>query len=106
MTTSEFDNYIIYHESKPNSIEKAVITCFMGEKTVGYIHFYDGAVPEPEVLPTGVMRLCFHFDRLPEIINTIRYEKPLYISLYEDKSVLSTIREPVGEQEGSISPAD
>ena len=104
MTTSEFNNYIIYHEEKPNSIEKAVITCFMDERTVGYINFYDGEVPDPEVLPSGVMRLTFHFSRLAEIINTIRYEKPLYISLYGDKSVLSTIREPVGEQEGSIQP--
>ena len=101
MTTSEFDNYIIYHEEKAGAPEKAVITCFFEEKTVGFINFYDGKVPKPEVLPNGVMKLCFHFDRLGEIINTIRYEKPLYISLYGKKSVLSTIREPVGEQEGT-----
>lgn len=106
MTTSEFDNYIIYHEQKPDSIEKAVITCFMEDKTVGYINFYDGGVPDPEVLPNGVMKLCFHFSRLGEIINTIRYEKPLFISLYGKKSVLSTVKEPVGEQEGVIRYAD
>ena len=101
MKSSEFDNYIIYHEQKKGDSEKAVITCFMGERTVGYINFYDGGVPDPEVLPNGVLKICFHHSRISEIVNTIRYEKPLYISIYEDKGVLSTVREPVGEQEGN-----
>ena len=100
MTTSEFDNYIIYHEQTPDSNEKATITCYKGSRTVGYMHFHDGDLPAPEVLPTGVMNLTFEFGRLKEIIDTIRYEKPLFISLYGNKSVLSTVREPVGEQEG------
>ena len=77
-----------------------VITCFLEEKTVGFIVFHDGEVPKPEILPHGVMRLNYHVSRIREIMDTIRYEKPLYISVAGDKSMISTVREPVGEQEG------
>jgi hypothetical protein len=99
MHTSEFDSYIIYHEEKPDSHEMVVITCFLEEHTVGYISFYDGNIPRPEILPHGVMKLAFDFKRVGEIVDTIRFEKPLFISVIGDKSVVSTVREPVGEQE-------
>lgn len=99
MHTSEFDSYIIYHEEKPNGKEKVVITCFYESKTVGFISFFDGDLPRPEILPHGVMKLVYHYNRVNEIVNTIRFEKPLFISVIGDKSVLSTVREPVGEQE-------
>ncbi|HLF62683.1 MAG TPA: hypothetical protein VI603_02980 [Saprospiraceae bacterium] len=101
MHSSEFDSYIIYHEEKPNGKEKAVITCFFEGGTVGFISFYNGELPRPEVLPHGVMKLAFHLDRIQEIVDTIRMEKPLFISVIGDKSVVSTVREPVGEQEKS-----
>ncbi len=72
MHTSEFDTYIIYHEEKPGSPEKAVITCFYDDRTVGFISFYDGVVPGPEVLAQGILRLSFHHSRFKEIIDTIR----------------------------------
>jgi hypothetical protein len=100
MRSSEFDSYIIYHEEKQGGTEKLVITCFYEEKTVGFISFHDGDVPKPEVLPHGVMKLNFHMSRIREILDTIRYEKPLFISVSEDKSMISSVREPVGEQEG------
>ena len=100
MRSSEFDTYIIYHEEEDGAKTKSVIHCFYEEKTVGYIEFVDGDVPAPEVLPNGILRLFFPYTRFGNIINTIRYEKPLYISIYNKKSVVSTVREPVGEQEG------
>ncbi len=101
MSSTEFDNYIIYHEEEAGKAEKVVITCFMGDKTVGYITFVAGEVPPAESLPNGAMHLYFAFERFAELINTIRYEKPLYISKYDAKSMLSTVHEPVGEQEGT-----
>ena len=101
MSSTEFDNYIIYHHQQYGQSEKAVITCFMGDRTVGFIKFVDGETPDAELLPNGSLQLYFAFSRLNEIINTIRYEKPLFISIYGDKGVLSTVHEPVGEQEGS-----
>lgn len=100
MHSSQFDSYIVYHEEKNGGQEKMVITCFSEEKTVGFISFYEGNVPAPEILPHGVMKLTFHKDRIREIMETIRFEKPLFISVVDGKSVLSTVREPVGEQEG------
>jgi len=101
MSSTEFDNYIIYHHQQNGDADKAVITCFLGDRTVGFIKFVDGKAPDAELLPNGTLQLYFSFSRLSEIINTIRYEKPLYISIYGSKSVLSTVHEPVGEQEGS-----
>ena len=100
MQTSEFDTYIIYHEEETGSKTKVVITCFLEDKTVGYMEFVEGDVPDPEILPNSTMRLYFPFSRLAEFIDTLRFEKPLYLSIYNKKSVLSTVKEPVGEQEG------
>lgn len=101
MHTSQFDSYIIYHEEKPHGTEKVVITCFLEGNTVGFITFYDADIPKPEVLPHGVMKLTFHYSRVREILDTIRIEKPVFISVIGEKSVLSTVREPVGEQENN-----
>ena len=101
MASREFDNYIIYHQAERNSAEKVIINCYIRDTAVGYIHFYEGDLPEPEMLPTGALKLTFDYARYSEIINTIRYEKPLFISLYGEKSMISTVREPVGEQEGT-----
>lgn len=100
MRSTEFDSYIIYHEEEKGAKIKNVVHCFLDGKTVGYIEFVEGEVPDPEVVGSGVLRLFFPFARFANIINTIRYEKPLYLSIYNKKSVVSTVREPVGEQEG------
>lgn len=100
MSSTEFDNYIIYHEEKAGVTEKVKINCFMGDRTVGYITFYDGPLPDPEVLHTGALSLSFPYSRVHEIVTTVRYEKPLFMSIYGTKSVISTVKEPVGEQEG------
>lgn len=102
MRSTEFDTYIIYHEHQPDSNVMAVITCFLENITVGYIEFVKGNVPDPEILPNGTMRLFFPYERYSNIINTIRYEKPLFISIYGKKCVVSTVKEPVGEQEGTL----
>ena len=101
MSSTEFDNYIVYHEEKSGLDQKVVINCFLGEKTVGYITFIDGDMPLPEILHTGALRLYYPFSRFNEIMTTLRYEKPLFMSIYGDKSVVSTVKEPVGEQEGT-----
>ncbi len=100
----EFDNYIIYHEEEPGSDEKVKINCFMGDRTVGYLTFIEGEVPPPERLHTGAINAFFPYERFHEIITTLRYEKPLYMSIYGHKTVISTVHEPVGEQEGLPSP--
>jgi hypothetical protein len=99
MTSHQFDHYILYHENDPSSRVKATVHCFYGDASVGYIRFYSGEVPGPEVLSGGLLEIAFGAERIHEIIMTLRYEKPLFISAQGKKSVLSTVREPVGEQE-------
>jgi hypothetical protein len=98
--TKEFNSYIIYHQETIETPEKVIINCYYDDRTVGHIHFYDGPVPKPEVITSGALKLTFGIDRFEEIIDTIRFEKPLYLSLFGKKSVISTVKEPVGEQEG------
>lgn len=100
MTSKEFNNYVLYHEHNPESDVKMTIHCFQDEITVGYIRFHEGAVPDPEIFRDGSMEIHFPAERMFEIVTTIRYEKPLFISLQDGKSMLSTVKEPVGEQEG------
>ena len=100
----EFDNYIVYHEEQPGSNEKVKINCFMGDRTVGYITFCTGDIQPPERLHTGALSVYFPYERFHEIITTVRYEKPLFLSIYGTKSMISTVHEPVGEQEGLPTP--
>jgi hypothetical protein len=99
MTSHQFDQYILYHENDPNSNIIATVHCFFGESSVGYIRFYKGEVPEPEVLSGGLLEISFGAERMQEVITTLRYEKPLFISAQGQKAIVSTVREPVGEQE-------
>ena len=100
MTSKEFDSYIIYHENNPKSNIHMTVHCFNGEKSVGYIRFYGGDIPNPEVLPGGSIEIGFSASRINELVNTLRFEKPLYISAEGSKGMVSTVKEPVGEQEG------
>lgn len=104
MLSREFNNYIIYHQVKRGAHELVTINCFMDNETAGYIHFWEGDVPDSEVLSNKILQLNFSMDRYNEIITTIRYEKPLWLSISEGKGMISTIKEPVGEQEGNGDP--
>ena len=99
MTSHEFNEYILYHENDPNSKVVATVHCFFDGKSVGYIRFYKGEVPAPSILRGGLIEITFPEDRMQEIIFTLRYEEPLFISAQGEKSMVSTVREPVGEQE-------
>lgn len=99
MTSHEFNQYILYHENDPNSNVLVTVHCFYDDKSVGYIRFYKHEVPPPSVLRGGLLEVTFSADRITEIITTLRYEEPLFISVQGEKSIISTVREPVGEQE-------
>lgn len=102
MTSHQFDQYILYHEHNPDSNVVVTVHCFLEGKTIGYIRFYDSDVPAPHILPGGAIEISFHASRVNEIIQTLRYEKPLFLSAENKKSMISTVREPVGEQEADL----
>jgi hypothetical protein len=87
------------------------ILLYADESHVGQISFLpkDEALPASRVsaAPNSYFYLYCYIDRYQEIIETLRYEKPIRVSVYWDdedhvtSSNLSTYSgEPVGEQEG------
>ena len=103
MITREFDSYIIYHEQEEGNPRLVVVNCFDGTQLIGAIKFYKGKVPHPEILSDKTIILNFPADRIQEILTTLRYEKPLFLSFKQGKAMLGTIKEPVGEQETEIA---
>jgi hypothetical protein len=107
------DRYEIQHNLIPNQSRPLIsILCFFSGDPdpnipVGVIEFYPkGQVPASKVHFNDRFDLNYEIDRYPEIIETLRYEKP--INLYADwdaKNVIvagyvGTNSEPIGEQEG------
>ncbi|MEU4765896.1 hypothetical protein AB0H12_21820 [Actinosynnema sp. NPDC023794] len=100
-----FDSYSIVHSSN-NSQYEADIACFI-TGTVGLIgrilFFKDGTPPPPNVLLAYGPEIHFPLSRFPEVVDTLRQEKPLYLWLDTDSlvgAVGTTDKEPAGEEEG------
>lgn len=53
------------------------------------------------ILRLPISQLNFHLSQFNDIVNTVRYEKPLYLILTTDNwnGSISTNLEPVGEEE-------
>lgn len=99
MITKQFDEYVLYHIQEKDNDVKLIVNCYMASHKVGIIEFREGEIQEAEVLADGELQLYFGADRIREIIETLRYEKPLFLQAVNGKSMVSTIREPVGEEE-------
>lgn len=74
---------------------------------LGTITFWPrGQVPQSRVNPSGQFFLNYEIDRYPEIISTLRYEKPISVYVVWDannfvtQGHVSAVGENVGEQEG------
>ncbi len=92
------------------------IDCYSGRSFVGYIAFHprDHLPTSHVVQQHGSANYFFELycdvDRYQGIIETLRYEKPVYVGLYwYDNNdfwygYVSTSEEPVGEQEGAGVP--
>ena len=108
--TVTIDKYTVRHTAVGDTI--TTIYCYSkyvgGTGYVGQINFFPkGNVPASTVSndETGFY-LCYEIDRYQDIIETFRYEKPIYAHIYWtdnhiiDLGYVSTFSEPVGEQEG------
>jgi hypothetical protein len=95
--SKQFDKYHLFYATGGN----VGIYCSYGGKNVGDIRF----VKENDTIPKGSvandnLTIYFSLARFNDIINILRYEKPLYLYLYESGSGgVSTSIEPAGEQE-------
>jgi hypothetical protein len=84
--------------------------------SVGQISFYGDRVPLSTYdiyAPTVVHKFYLNYgiDRYHDVIETLRYEKPIFVSFSLGiegniiSAYISTSKEPIGEQEGQGMPA-
>lgn len=100
--THEFDSYRLYYHSAPQYGWQSRLYLYNDGAFVGSIFFMKDGVNIPaNVEVDGHPRLHFPASKFEEIMNILRHEKPLYISLVPSNGIgtISTSGEPIGEEE-------
>ncbi len=112
--TKAIDKYSVFHYAYGidafRAEKRVAIALYSGTSFAGHIHFYpNGQVPTSRMDGTA-FTLNFELERYREIIETLRYEKPIYVVVnWEEDNVITlatvgTSQEPIGEQEGAGVP--
>ena len=106
---NEFTKYRIYYQSAPQYNWQARVTLYNDNETpVGELHFKKEGVPIPansfHFYPRSDISsptLYFPASKFEELMNILRYEKPLFITLAPSNGIgtISTYDEPIGEEE-------
>jgi hypothetical protein len=100
----EFDTYKLWQAPGSSPVTVAAIDCFKAGIRVGGILFYEDNIPLPSNENHAILgiRLYWHASRFKEVVDTVRYEKPLYL-MFESNSLggwlTTSDTEPVGEEE-------
>ena len=100
--TKEFDTYRLYYHSAPQYQWQSRLYLYNDGSYEGSIFFMKDGVDIPANTDIGGKpRLYFPTSKFEEIMNVLRHEKPLYISLVLSNGIgtISTSNEPVGEEE-------
>ena len=100
--TNEFDAYRLYYHSAPQYSWQSRLYLYNNGAFVGSIFFMKEGVALPENIEAGGNpRLHFPADKFEEIMNVLRHEEPLYITLNASNGIgtISTSNEPIGEEE-------
>ena len=96
-----FNNYYIYYTTKEGHVTPS-IPVYNDNESIGYIFFTEKSSTSKNSIHEGKITIRYHIDRFNDIINILRYEKPLKIYL-DTESLIGGIStgtsEPVGEQE-------
>lgn len=100
-----FDNYYIeYYGTHPNHSYVAIIYCrdSTRKKNVGRIVFYpDDMTRNSDNYDNAAITIYLPVSRFNDIINILRYEKPLALAFNGERGYINTSQEEkVGEQEG------
>lgn len=113
VTYSQIDQYLLMHIGRASDADEnlplLIITCRYQDEVVGYIHFYlKGSVPDSEIQltpdnpPKEIIRVNLGINRITEVLNTLRYEKPVNFGVFHQHLtgfVGTAGVEPVGEEE-------
>ena len=102
--TNEFDAYRLYYNSAPQYHWQSRLYLYNGGAYIGSVFFMKDGVNIPENIEiSGRPRLHFPAVKFEEIMNILRHEKPLYITLVPSNGIgtISTSNEPVGEEENN-----
>jgi hypothetical protein len=101
----EFNSYrISYHSNNPAVVTRmtANVPLLYNKQVLGVLRFVDVSPLPKNVLDpvTEDFDVFYHLDRFNDIINILRYEKPLWIAIDDNLNaqIVSHI-EPIGEQE-------
>lgn len=100
----EIKKYEISHMSNHGNTTH-YIKMFDDRMQRGIIRFFknDVTIPEPTINSrTGYVSLHYHQEEFINVINTLRYEKPLYCHFLDYRTnhgFISTSREEVGDEE-------
>ena len=108
---SEFNRYYLDYFSHPYTISGSYAGSYSRCSALLYLKFnneYAGTIYFRDELPirqnftiANKPALNFHLSQFDDIVNIVRYEKPLYLILSTENwnGSISTNLEPVGEQE-------
>ena len=99
---NEFNSYRIYYQTTPRYNWQARVYLYNDREFAGAIYFMkDGNCLPGNTVHSGCPRLHFHASKFNDIMNMMRHESPLYISLVPENGIgtLSTTDEPIGEEE-------
>ena len=106
----QFDSYQInYYSGDTTHMSDVSIGCRSGKNNVGSINFIrdNKQIPKNMKSKDGkAVILYFPLSSFNDIINILRYEKPVYLVLHDSGlgCIITGIEEPVGEQEHMPKP--
>ena len=98
----EFNTYRLYYQSAPQYQWQSRLYLYHDGAYVGSIFFMKEGVSMPENIEvSGNPRLHFPASRFEELMDVLRHEEPLYISVVPSNGIgtISTSNEPIGEEE-------
>jgi hypothetical protein len=106
MAPPEIDSYRIFYWSNTSTgyPDAQIDLKDKSGKSVGVIEFYHIVPANCNKLIGKFIHLCYHMSRFNDIINILRYEKPLYIFINTQNLAggiwtSETTYEPAGEEE-------
>ena len=104
--SKQIDSYrIAYNRDNPQAPSRMLAYIHLSDKDnnrIGTLRLVDQSLlPENIINQDGTFDIFYHIDRFNDIINILRYEKPLWVSIDTQfkSEQIQAVREPVGEEE-------